>query len=154
MQVRRITLARTIIVAALLMSAGSVAVPLHGAASELLVHFVLPGGDIECLMVDPNLSSGNVECGIHRNRFRCADPACDVETGYSRRWLVQVTQVASVERSRRPFGTSPKRVLRYGQSLTVGHFRCTARKAGLTCVSRRSGHGFFLGKDNERQRVF
>ena len=40
------------------------------APTELLVHFVMPGRDIECLMVDPNVAYGNVECGINRNRFR------------------------------------------------------------------------------------
>jgi predicted N-acetyltransferase YhbS len=39
-----------------------------------------------------------------------------------------------------------------GQTLKVGYFRCTSRVAGLTCLSRHSGHGFFLS--NKRQRTF
>jgi hypothetical protein len=126
----------------------------RGARTELLVHFVLPGGDTECLMVDPNLLIGNVTCAIHRHRFKCVGLTCDEENGYSRRWFVDVAQVAIVDRSRRPFGSSSIRVLRSGRSLTVGYFRCVSGAAGLTCLSRRSGHGFFLSKDNKRQRLF
>jgi hypothetical protein len=122
-------------------------------SSELLVHFVLPGGDTECEMVDPNLLNGNVTCGIHRNRFRCSGP-CDLENNASRRWYVDVTRFAEVWGSRRGLGSTPTRVLRPGQALTVGYFRCTSRAAGLTCVSRHSGHGFFLSKNNKSQRLF
>ena len=45
-------------------------------------------------------------------------------------------------------------MLRSGQTVTVGYFRCTSRAAGLTGVSRHSGHGFFLGKHNKSQRLF
>jgi hypothetical protein len=105
-------------------------------------------------VVDPNLLVGNVTCGIHRHRFSCVGVTCDVESGYSRRWMVDVANVAVVDRSRRPFGSSPTRTLRPGRSLTAGYFRCTSRVAGLTCLSRRSAHGFFLSSDGRTQRVF
>jgi len=111
----------------------------------------MPGRDIECLMVDPKAANGNVTCGIHRNRFRGSRSGPDAEKP-SRRWFVGVNQIALVEVSTRPFGSSPMRVLRYGQTLRVGFFRCTSRVAGLTCLSRHSGHGFFLS--NKRQRTF
>ena len=111
----------------------------------------MPGRDIECLMVDPNIANGNVTCGIHRNRFRGSRSTFDAEKP-SRRWFVNVWQFALVEVSTRGFGSSPVRVLRYGQTLRVGFFRCTSRVAGLTCLSRHSGHGFFLS--NKRQRTF
>jgi hypothetical protein len=122
-----------------------------GAPTELLVHFVMPGRDIECLMVDPDVAYGNVTCGIHRHRFRGSRSSFDSEKP-SRRWFVDVNQVAVVDVSTRPFGSSPMRVLRYGQTLRVGFFRCTSRIAGLTFLSRPSGHGFFLS--NKQQRTF
>ena len=111
----------------------------------------MPRRDIECVMVDPNVAYGNVTCGIHRDRFRGSHSDFDSEKP-SRRWFVNVTQFALVEVDARGFGSSPVRVLRYGQTLKVGYFRCTSRVAGLTCLSRHSGHGFFLS--NQRQRTF
>ena len=130
---------------------GVFAASARGAPTELLVHFVTPSRDIECLMVDPNVAYGNVTCGIHRNRFRGSRGGFDWEKP-SRRWLVTVNNPAVVEVSTRPFGLSPVRVLRYGQTLSVGFFRCTSRVAGLICLSRGSGHGFFLS--NKRQQTF
>ena len=43
-------------------------------------------------------------------------------------------------------------VLHYGRSRRFGPFRCSSRRSGLTCKSRRSGHGFTLSR--ERQSVF
>ncbi|MFL6069717.1 MAG: DUF6636 domain-containing protein [Actinomycetes bacterium] len=136
---------------ALLASPSVFAASAEGAPTELLVHFVMPGRDVECLMVDPNVAYGNVTCGIHRNRFRGSRSDFDSEKP-SRRWFVDVNQVAVVDVSTRPFGSSPVRVLRYGQTLRVGFFRCTSRVAGLTCLSRPSRHGFFLS--NKQQRTF
>lgn len=148
-QARR--LATSFLVWAFLAAASIVVASAKGAPTELLVHFVMPGRDIECLMVDPNVAYGNVTCGINRNRFRGSHSGFDSEKP-SRRWFVDVNQFPVVEVSTRPFGSSPVRVLRYGQTLRVGFFRCTSRVAGLTCVSRHSGHGFFLS--SRRQRTF
>ena len=147
------TLARSLVLCTLLAAFGVLATSAQSARTELLVHFVLPGGDTECEMVDPNLSIGNVTCAIHRNQFRCSRP-CDLEKAASRRWHVDVNRVAQVGQSRRGCGSAPTRVLRPEQALTVGHFRRASRATGLTCVSRPSGHGFFLSKNNKSQRLF
>jgi hypothetical protein len=146
-------LATLLVSCALLLASAVFAASGQSAHMELLVHFVLPGGDTECEMVDPDLLIGNVTCGIHRNRFRCSGP-CDLERVASRRWFVDVSRVSLVGVSRRGLGSAPTRVLRPGQAVTVGYFRCVSRAAGLTCSSRRSGHGFFLGKNNKSQRLF
>jgi hypothetical protein len=146
-------LATSLLVCTLLAASGVFAASARSAHTELLVHFVLPGGDTECEMVDPNQLIGNVTCATHRNRYRCSGP-CDLENNASRRWYVDVTRIAEVGQSRRGLGSAPTRVLRSGQALTVGYFRCTSRAAGLTCVSRHSGHGFFLSKNNKSQRLF
>jgi hypothetical protein len=111
---------------------------------------VMPGRDIECEMVDPNLTIGNVTCAIHRKRFRETHDG-DGEKA-SRRWFLDLTRFSVVFPSGRGFGSAPIRVLRYGQTLRVGFYRCTSRATGLTCISRRSGHGFVLS--NTRQRRF
>ena len=143
-------LARSLLVLAALLAAPSVlAASAEAAPTELLVHFVMPGRDTECLMVDPNVPNGNVTCGINRNRFRGSHSDFDHEKS-SRRWFVDVTHFGLVEVGSRPIGSSPARVLRYGQTLRVVFFRCTSRVAGLTCLSRHSGHGFFLSKNQQR----
>ncbi|UUY04314.1 hypothetical protein LRS13_01920 [Svornostia abyssi] len=43
-------------------------------------------------------------------------------------------------------------VLAYSKTFRRGPFRCTSRRAGLTCEHRSNGHGFFLSR--ERQRVY
>lgn len=43
-------------------------------------------------------------------------------------------------------------VLAYGKTFRRGPFRCTSRRAGLTCEHRSNGHGFFLSR--ERQRAY
>jgi hypothetical protein len=144
-------LATSLLVWTILAASSVFAASAKGAPTELLVHFVMPRRDIECVMVDPNVAYGNVTCGIHRDRFRGSHSDFDSEKP-SRRWFVNVTQFALVEVDARGFGSSPVRVLRYGQTLKVGYFRCTSRVAGLTCLSRHSGHGFFLS--NQRQRTF
>ena len=150
MRTRLTRLVPTIVVFALLAATGVVTASARGGSTELLVHFVLPGRDIECVMVDPNILSGNVTCARHRNKFRCSGP-CDLEN-LSRHWSVDVTRPGLTGISRRGFGGSPAKILRPGKTLSVGYFRCSSREAGLTCVSRPSGHGFFL--NNNKQRVF
>ena len=44
------------------------------------------------------------------------------------------------------------KVLAYGRTTKFGSLRCTSRKSGITCRSKRSGHGFTVSV--ESQRVF
>jgi hypothetical protein len=43
-------------------------------------------------------------------------------------------------------------VLPYGESIRKGRFSCTSEEAGVRCVNRRNGHGFFLSR--QRVRLF
>lgn len=43
-------------------------------------------------------------------------------------------------------------VLPYGESIRKGRFACTSEEAGVRCVNRRDGHGFFLSR--QRVRLF
>jgi hypothetical protein len=38
------------------------------------------------------------------------------------------------------------RILRYGESIERGRFRCTSKRSGMKCVNERTGHGFKLSK--------
>jgi hypothetical protein len=37
-------------------------------------------------------------------------------------------------------------VLHYGETLRKSRFACTSEEAGVRCVNRRNGHGFFLSR--------
>jgi hypothetical protein len=143
----------TVSLTAAMLIAATPALATGSAHTERLVHFVLPGRDTECQMVEPNLLNGNITCGIHRNLNRCPG-YCGIEWEASRRWSLSATGIAAVFRSPRNLGTGPPRVLRFGHALTVGYFRCTSHAAGLMCVSRHSGHGFFLSTNNKSQTVW
>jgi hypothetical protein len=41
-------------------------------------------------------------------------------------------------------------VLGYGESIRKGRFECTSEEAGVRCVNRRNGHGFFLSRQSVR----
>jgi len=40
-----------------------------------------------------------------------------------------------------------KRVLQYGEQITVGAVTCTSRRSGITCVERPSGRGFKASRE-------
>ena len=43
------------------------------------------------------------------------------------------------------------KVLHYGRSLRFGRIKCTSRRTGMTCRSRRSGHGFTVSVQHQRR---
>ena len=43
------------------------------------------------------------------------------------------------------------RVLAYGTSTVVTGFRCASATSGMTCSSRRTGHGFFISVQRYRR---
>jgi len=145
----------TFIALAVALGALTVAVvsPARGLPAELIVHVVTADRNIECQMVDPNATIGNITCVMHSKGYTTRG---DLDNhGLTARahlqWFVDYSRPALVGSSRREVH-GPKRILPNGRSLTVGHFRCVSRGGGLTCTSRHSGHGFFLSR--ARQRTF
>jgi hypothetical protein len=126
--------------------------PAQGFPTELTVHFITADRNIECEMVDPNITIGNVTCALHSKGYTTRGDLGnhDLTANRSLRWHVDFSRPALVGPSRRELGSKPARILRYGQTLAVGYFRCRSRVAGLTCISRHSGHGFFLSRTRQR----
>jgi hypothetical protein len=155
----------------MLLMAFTVAAPASGATASsspcriergLCVHFVTPDRDIECdLQFDataPGGGSGSVRCGIHRNRYRDDQGGCFFrfrEKTWSRHWYIvgpiRNTNVGA-NAQRRCFSDDPVTVLREGQKVGVGPFRCRYRGPVVTCVNSRLGHGFSIS--NKTQRMF
>ena len=138
---------------ALGLAAVSITTPAKGRPTELLVHILSADRNIECEMVDPNTTVGNVTCALHSKGYTTRGDVGnhDLTASRSLRWFVDFSRPAVVGASRRELGSKPARILRAGQTLTVGYFRCTSRAAGqLTCASRHSGHGFSLTRTTQR----
>ena len=130
---------------------GAGALSARGMGAELAIRFITADRKIECEMVAPNTTSGNVDCAYARAFTGETDsPTNDLNVHAHRHWLVQFSRPALVGSTRRGYGSEPVKVLRLGRTLTVGYFRCVSRTGGLTCTSRHSGHGFFLGRATQR----
>ena len=124
------------------------------------VHFVTPDRDIECdISFDATAAGGgfgSVRCGIHRNRHR-GSGSCYFRSreNPSRRWYivgpVGNTNVGAYDQTR-CFSDVPVTVLREGQKVGVGPFRCRYRAPVVTCANSRLGHGFSIS--NATQRTF
>ncbi|HEY1274597.1 MAG TPA: DUF6636 domain-containing protein [Thermoleophilaceae bacterium] len=113
--------------------AAALALPAAAAAKERRFH--TPSGNIHCLYA----SSGPfLRCDV----LSLNDTAFTLDRRH-RGKRVHVTDSV--------FG-SHSRTLAYGDSIRLGAFRCTSRRAGLTCRSKPSGHGFRLSR--HRQTVF
>ncbi len=41
-------------------------------------------------------------------------------------------------------------VLGYGEHISLHRFRCGSKEKGMRCVNRKSGHGFFVSRDEVR----
>jgi hypothetical protein len=131
------------------------------SAADDFVHFVTPDREIECDMAPyfgPAMGSGYVRCGINRNRFRPTSGYFSGHEDQSRRWRVDGNgERATSGMSGRIFGISPSSVssvpltvLRNGQTVGAGVFRCTYRSAAVTCRNTRSGHGFTISRKAQR----
>ena len=128
----------------LVISAAALAI-LAPSASAKFKFFQTPSGNIACAM-----GGGVVRCDILEHAWtpppKPAD--CDVDWGNG----VQV--------GRRDPGSfvcagdtvfSPSNpVLGYGEKAFKNRFKCTSKPKGVRCKNQKSGHGFFLSRDDVR----
>ena len=133
-----------------LVAAGLVVGSAGAKLSDHWVHFATEDGNIECVANDSLGNNEPLECVMHSSGY---DPTAPDHTNYHPHWVLLAHGVALKGTTPRGLGSpNPSRVLRDGETLTVGNFRCKATSSHLTCVSRRSQHGFFLSQG--RQRTF
>ena len=150
MLLRVMGLARTLVVSMGLATALMFAASAEARPAELLVPFVTADRNIECLMVDPDTTIGNVSCVMHSKGYTTKgdsdNPGLTAHPHLF--WFVDYARhgdKGSTDREIDSFAPH-RRVLREGQSVTVGYFSCSSRPTGLTCLSRHSGHGFLLSR--------
>ena len=144
---------RSLVVLAVALCTATVAVvsPARAGPAELLVHFITADRNIECEMVDPNTTIGNVTCVMHSKGYTTRGDLDNhgLTAHAHRQWFVDYSRPALAGGGRREVH-GPMRVLRNGRALSVGYFRCVSGAAGLTCTSKHSGHGFFLSRAHQR----
>ena len=117
------------------------------SASASLAGFRSPSGNIGCYV-----SGQGARCDI-RNKDWQAPPkpaSCELDWGFG----------LAVDRHGRAdyvcagdTAIDPSNpVLRYGDRITRGRFRCKSKQSGMRCVNRRNGHGFKISK--QRAQLF
>ena len=135
----------------LALATATAAGPARGLPTQDAVLFITADRSVECVMRDPHTAAGYVDCAFAKALAGKMTPIThDVYLQAHRHWLVQFSGPALKGSSRIGYGSEQTRVLRSGETLTVGFFRCSSRLAGLTCISRHSGHGFFLSSTKQR----
>lgn len=128
-------------IALAVLCAGALAVPATAAA----VGFQSPSRNIGCMM-----DTSGVRCDI-RERSWSPPPkpsSCELDWGQGlvvgrsgRGRFVCAGDTAAGDGRRLAFGTSIRR----------GRFSCSSSTAGIRCVNRRNGHGFFLSRQRARR---
>ena len=131
---------RKLLVLAVLAGALVAAGPASAAVS-----FHSPSGNIRCTIA----AKVYTRCDItHRDWRPPPKPSsCEFDWGHT-------LEVGLKGRGR--FGCvsdaiDPGRVLRYGESISRGRFRCRSRTSGMRCVNTRNGHGFALSRERVRR---
>jgi hypothetical protein len=150
MLARLIGCSRICAVSAVCVTAGVVVAAAVATPTEHLVHFATEDGNTECVTDDSVADNVSLDCVMRSSGY---DPTAPDESNYHPHWVLLRHGIALKGTTRRGLGGPNRtRILRDGQTLTVGNFRCRASSSHLTCVSRYSRHGFFLSQG--RQRTF
>jgi|SRR5215216_2984287 len=124
----------------------AVAVVLSIAAeASAFTQFASPSGNIGCVM-----SRAGVRCDI-RERDWTPPPkpaSCELDWG-SGVWVGRRGRASIVCAGDTTLRA--RRVLAYGDTETLGRFRCVSRRRGMRCVNDRNGHGFLLSRERVRR---
>lgn len=117
------------------------------APAAAFTGFRSPSANIGCY-ID---AAAGVRCDIARRDWRVPPrPAsCDVDYG-------QGISLGRTGRARfvcaGDTALGPARVLGYDRRIRRGAYTCTSTPRGITCINRRTRHGFFLSR--QRYRLF
>jgi len=112
------------------------------ASASAFTGFVSPSHNIGCV-----ISKGGVRCVIRHHSWNSPPKPkwCDVDYGGG---------VAVDKKGKAGFVCAGDTtlesgsVLAYEHSISRGRFHCESQSAGMRCVNKRNGHGFFLSKQH------
>ena len=93
------------------------------------------------------LDQDGARCDIHRHSWPLPKRPKSCEFDYGGSLFIGVKgrgEYGCVSDS--AMGAGP--VLPYGETIRKGRFECHSEEAGVRCVNRRNGHGFFLSRES------
>lgn len=96
--------------------------------------------------------SGKIGCAFYSDAETPRFVRCDWAGGNDRAVVVGETGRGKRKKATDTVRDPNAKTLAYGRTTKFGALRCTSRRAGITCRSTRSGHGFTVSV--EQQRVF
>jgi uncharacterized protein DUF6636 len=138
----------------LALAVAALAVP---ASALSLTHFTSPSGNIDCLGF--TAPAPGVDCLVQRAAWPRVPPkpaSCDLDWSATEvRIFNRHVRLGSCRGDIGPLcvgsGPPPCHVLPYGRSVTIGSIRCTSRRSGVTCRTRRGrGVGFEVAREGYR----
>jgi hypothetical protein len=112
------------------------------ASASAFTGFTSPTGNIGCVM-----SKGGVRCDIRHHSWKAPPKPkwCDVDYGggvaVDKKGKAGIVCAGDTTLNSGP-------VLPYGSSINRGRFNCESQEAGMRCVNKRNGHGFYLNKQH------
>ena len=112
------------------------------ASASAFAGFVSPTRNIGCVM-----DKGGVRCDIRNHSWKSPPKPkwCDVDYGggvaVDKKGKAGIVCAGDTTLESGP-------VLAYGHSISRGRFSCESQEAGMRCVNKRNGHGFFLSKQS------
>jgi hypothetical protein len=133
----------------LILSAAVLALIAPGASANVskanFKFFQTPSGNIACAM-----GGGFVRCDIQEHSWTAPPKPsfCDVDWGGGLE--VGRKDPADYVCAGDTVFSPENPVLQYGERQIKNRFRCTSKQKGVRCVNTKSGHGFFLSRDDVR----
>jgi hypothetical protein len=109
-------------------------------------HFFTPSGGISCSVSD---IGAVCEAKDHTWDLPPKPKDCYLDWG----GMVEVRRTEKAELAcagDTGFGVPPEPVLAYGDSITMGDFRCTSARTGVTCANTETKHGFQVSRSSYR----
>jgi hypothetical protein len=111
-------------------------------AAPAYYDFTVPSGNISCLM-----TPSYARCDIFTHTYKPTKKPASCHSGWGQSLFVTKSGKGhflcigdSIDGS--------TRILKYGKSKTFGRFKCTSRKAGMTCTNLKNGHGFKMSQSS------
>jgi uncharacterized protein DUF6636 len=128
----------------LLAAAALLAILALPAQASAFIGFHSPSGNIGCVM-----DKSGVRCDIRNHDWPTPPKPKNCELDYGGGVFVGKHHRASfICAGDTTLGSG--HALPYGQSKSLGRFRCVSLESGMRCKNRGNGHGFFLSREKVR----
>jgi hypothetical protein len=115
------------------------------ASALSTVQFHTPSGNFNC-----GMGGGFVRCDVTEHSWASPPKPATCEFDWGGSVGVGRNDPASFLCVSDAVGGPDSPVLNYGERVSKHRFRCASKTKGVRCVNRKSGHGFFVSRDEVR----